>query len=77
MPIGRQAGHRDADAGLADARDEVKRVVALADGPGEQAHRFGRAWAYQYAPPLGYSDRVDELALSYEAGRLAGLAEQL
>lgn len=57
--------------------DEVRRVVQDADGPGDQALEYAGAYARQYAAPDDQADRVGELALAYEAGKLAGLEERL
>jgi hypothetical protein len=61
-----------------ESREEVKRVVALADGPSDEAVAFAEAWwCHQYGAPHDGPPRRDEIALAYEAGQLHGLEVQL
>jgi hypothetical protein len=54
-----------------DPKKLLLKVQALPNGPSEVALAFAENWARQYGQPYVGADRIEELALAFQAGWMA------
>lgn len=54
-----------------DPKELLHKVRDLSNGPSEIAQAFAENWARQFGQPYANSDRIEELALAFDAGWMA------